>query len=258
MDIVRRRMQGIRKKIAVLSGKGGVGKSTVSANIALGLALRGQKTAIIDSDFHGPSIPKILGLQGKRLLIGKEGIIPVRGPLDIKVVSTAFLLGNNDSLTWFDEFKRGALEEFLASIQFGSLDYLVVDMPPGTGAETVNLLKYIPDLNGVIIVTIPSELSQDVARRGVSLCLKAKVPIIGIVENMSGYVCPDCGRRVNIFQTGGGERLAREMGVPFLGNIPLEERISLTGDNGVPFILQYPDSVSAQTFLKLADAIMSH
>jgi ATP-binding protein involved in chromosome partitioning len=257
MDLIKKKMSGVRNKIAVMSGKGGVGKSTVSANIALCLALKGLKTGLIDSDFHGPSIPKILGLQGKRLLVGKEGIIPVPGPLGIKVVSMAFLMEDKESLTWVDEFKRGALEEFLASVNFGSLDYLVLDLPPGTGAETLNLMKYIPDLTGVLIVTIPSEVSQDVARRGVSICLKAQVPILGIIENMSGFVCPDCGRKVNIFQAGGGEKLAQELNIPFLGNIPLEEKISRTADNGTPFILQFPESISAQTFLSIAERILS-
>ena len=256
MDIIKGKMKGIRYKIAVLSGKGGVGKSTVSANLAMALVQRGQKTGIIDSDFHGPSIPKILGLQGKKLMIGKEGILPVPSPLGIKVVSTGFLMDDNESLTWFDEFKRGALEEFLASVQFGPLDYLVLDLPPGTGAETLNMMKYIPDLTGVIVVTIPSELSQGVARRGVAICQKAKVPIIGIIENMSGFVCPDCGKKANIFQTGGGENLAQAMGVPFLGCIPLDERISQTADNGTPFILQYPDSVSAKTFFFIIEKII--
>lgn len=236
MQVIRERMSKIKKKVAVIGGKGGVGKSTVSAALAVSLA-RKFRVGIIDSDFDGPCIPKILGVGKKRMTIADEGIIPVTGPLNIKVVSTAFLLDEDECTVWFHDLKRSALEEYLAHIFFGELDYLILDLPPGTSSETVNMFKYLPDLGGVVVVTIPSELSQNVARRAIKLSQQAGVKVIGVIENMSGTVCPDCGKLIAPFQVGGGEKLAHLLDVPFLGRIPLDARISQCSDKGTPFIL---------------------
>jgi len=237
MPVIRERMSKIKNKVAVIGGKGGVGKSTISANLAISLAEK-FRVGIIDSDFDGPCIPKILGVEKKRMTITDEGIIPVTGPLNIKVVSTAFLLDEDEFTVWFHDLKRSALEEYLAHIYFGELDYLVLDLPPGTSSETVNMFKYLPDLGGVVVVTIPSELSQNVARRAIKLSQQAGVKVVGVIENMSGTVCPDCGKVIAPFQIGGGEKLAKRLGVPFLGSIPLDSRISECSDKGVPFILE--------------------
>jgi ATP-binding protein involved in chromosome partitioning len=237
MEVIRERMSKIKHKVAVIGGKGGVGKSTVSATLAVMLAEH-YRVGIIDSDFDGPCIPKILGVEKKRMTITDEGIIPVTGPLNIKVVSTAFLLDEDEFTVWFHDLKRSALEEYLAHIYFGELDYLVLDLPPGTSSETVNMFKYLPDLAGVVVVTIPSELSQNVARRAIKLSQQAGVKVVGVIENMSGTVCPDCGTVIAPFQVGGGKKLAERLGVPFLGSIPLDPRISQCSDEGKPFILE--------------------
>jgi ATP-binding protein involved in chromosome partitioning len=254
VEKIKEKMSRIKHKVAVMSGKGGVGKSTVTSNLAIALARMKLRVGVVDSDFHGPCIPKILGVKNKKVKIGKD-IIPANGPLDIKVISTAFFVDDDEAIQWFHDLKRGALEEFLAHVDYGELDYLLIDLPPGTGAEPVNLMKYIQDLDGAIVVTIPSEVSQDVAKRGISNLNVAKVKTIGVIENMCGFVCQCCGEVVNIFQYGGGERLAKEMEVPFLGRIPLDERVSATSDNGVPFIVEYPDSSVSEAFMDIVDKI---
>jgi ATP-binding protein involved in chromosome partitioning len=246
MQLIRERMSKIENKVAVIGGKGGVGKSTVSATLAISLAEH-YRVGIIDSDFDGPCIPKILGVDKKRMTIADEGIIPVTGPLNIKVVSTGFLLDEDEFTVWFHDLKRSALEEYLAHIYFGELDYLVFDLPPGTSSETANMFKYLPDLGGVVVVTIPSELSQNVARRAIKLSQQAGVKVVGVIENMSGTVCPECGTVIAPFQIGGGEKLAERLEVPFLGRIPLDPRISQCSDNGKPFILENdaPEAVTS-------------
>lgn len=255
VDKIRERMAKIRNKVAVISGKGGVGKSTVSANLAVSLA-KNYQVGIIDSDFDGPCIPKILGVEKEKLTISDNGIMPVIGPLNIKIASTAFLLNEDEFTVWFHELKRSALEEYLAHIYFGDLDYLVLDLPPGTSSETVNLFKYLPDLGGVVVVTIPSELSQNVARRAINLSQQAGVKILGVIENMSGTVCPDCGKMISPFQIGGGEKLANSLGVPFLGRIPLDPRISEYSDRGMPFILEKTSLPVTKTFNEIVEKIV--
>ncbi|MDY6863839.1 MAG: Mrp/NBP35 family ATP-binding protein [Thermodesulfobacteriota bacterium] len=260
-EAIREKMSGIKYKIAVLSGKGGVGKSTISANLAFGIAERGFKTAVVDSDFYGPSIPKILGVQKKRLKIGRKGIIPVEGPLGIGVVSTDYLMEENEALTWFHDLKRGAIEEFLAHVDYRALDFLVIDLPPGTGSETINLLRCIPEIDGVVVVTIPSQVSKNVARRAVSICEKMKVPIIGVIENMSGFVCPDCGKENSILSLGGGEELSSEVKVPFLGRIPLEKSISEKSDKGTPFFIDkdgFKNSKASIAFKAVIDDVIRY
>lgn len=259
---IQSQMENIRYKIAILSGKGGVGKSTVSANLAAAFAMKKKSTSIVDSDFYGPSIPKILGVTGKKMKMGSEGILPVEGPLNIKVISTGFVVDDDEAVTWFHELKRGALEGFLAHVDYGKMDYLIIDLPPGTGSESYSLMQCVPNLNGAVVVTIPSEVSQEVARRAISLCLTAKLPVIGVVENMSGFVCPDCGEVSYILSQGGGEKLAEEMAVPFLGRIPLDQRVSEASDSGIPFIAQYPEAPVSKCFLdivgKIEDTLSSH
>ncbi len=255
MDLVRMRMNKIKRKIAVIGGKGGVGKSMVSTNLAVAFAQK-HATAIIDCDFDGPSVPRILGVMGKKLHIEDSGIIPVEGPLGLKVVSTGFMLDDDEATVWFHELRRQALEEFLCHVDYGENDYLIMDLPPGTSSETNNVLKYLPEMDGVVVITIPSELSQDVARRALRFCEMAGAKILGVIENMSGFVCHDCGKEHNIFSTGGGEALARIADVPFLGKLPLDTRISETSDNGIPFIIKYSDSKTAQRFNEIVQNII--
>ncbi len=255
---LRSRMTKIRHKIAVISGKGGVGKSLVTVNLAVALALNGRngRVGILDADLHGPCVPKMLGLKGERLQSGPPGVFPAFGPLNIKVVSMAFLLPSVDApVIWRGPLKMGAIRQFLSDIAWGNLDYLLIDLPPGTGDESLSVLQLLPEMDGVIIVTIPSEVSQDVVRKAVTFARKMGVPILGIVENMSGVVCPHCGEQVDVFGSGGGEKIATDMDVPFLGSIPLDPRISKTTDAGAPFIIEEPDSQAAAVFKKIVEKI---
>lgn len=252
MEAIRRNMQKIGHKVVVSSGKGGVGKSTVTACLAVTLAGFGLRVGVVDCDFAGPSIPKILGMPLQRLKLGRDGIIPAEGPLGLKVVSTAFLLGGDGFVTWFHRLKREAIENFLGHTDFGELDYLLVDLPPGTGSETHNLLKFLPDVSGGIVVTVPSDLSQEVARRGITLLRKAGVRLLGIVENMSGIACPDCGEIYAPLGTGGGERLAAEAGVPLLGKVVMDESLAAALARGEPPLLNALGSPAALSFAAIA------
>lgn len=257
-DKIEKRMSLIRRKIAVVSGKGGVGKSTISANLALCLARKGYRVGLIDSDFHGPCIPKLLGIEGRRLKITREGIQPVEGPLGTKVISMGFFLEEGTALTWFHDMKKGALGDFLAEVDYGVLDWLVLDLPPGTGSENYNILRDLPQLDGVVVVTIPSQLSLQVVERGLSLYHQAKVPILGVVVNMAGFICPQCDTATEIFSEKKGKELAGDLKLPWLGDVPLDERISASCDKGVPFIIQYPDSPVTRKMREIADSILNH
>jgi len=258
MALIRSRMSKIKHKIAVISGKGGVGKSLVTVNLAVALAKHGRngKVGVLDADIHGPCVPKMLGMKGEVLQSGPPGVFPATGPLDLKVVSMGFLLPSDDApVIWRGPLKMGAIKQFLSEIVWGSLEYLLIDLPPGTGDESLSVLQLLPEMDGVIIVTIPSEVSQDVVKKAVSFARKMDTPIIGIVENMSGIVCPHCGERIEVFGTGGGENISVEMGVPLLGSIPLDPRISTAMDAGTPFIAAQPDSPAARAFQAIVEKI---
>ena len=255
MDMAREAMSRIRHKIAVVGGKGGVGKSITTVNLAMELALRGRKVCILDQDFDGSCVPKMLGLVGKRLTMGEKGILPVVGPMDIKVVSMGSILEDEEVLTWFHDMRRNATEEFLSHVEYGVNDYLLIDMPPGTSSDSVNMMQYIPDIDGAIVVTIPSEVSQGVAKKATILCKKARVRILGVIENMSGFVCPHCGESTDILLSGGGAKLAQDMEVPFLGRIPLDARLARASDNGTPYVSAYSESEAAKALKVMVDKI---
>lgn len=253
---LQKNIAGVRYKIAILSGKGGVGKSTISVNLAAGLQAQGFKTGIVDLDFSGPSVPHMLGIAEERPSYDfLKGIIPVRTPLGIEVMSTAFIMEADGVLTWVHSLRRGAVRDFLSRVAWSELDFLIFDLPPGTGSEVISLLQFIPFMDGAIIVTIPSDVSQKVARRSITLCQKAKIKVFGIIENMSGFVCPHCELEVQILQNGGGEKIAKEFGLPLLGKIPLDSRICLCADEGKPFICNYPDSIAAKNFASVISRI---
>ena len=257
-ELLTSRMGKVKHKIAVISGKGGVGKSLVTVNLAVALAIQGRngKIGVLDADIHGPCVPKMLGMKGRVLQSGPPGVFPAFGPLNIKVVSMGFLLPSDDSpVIWRGPLKMGAIRQFLSEIVWGDLEYLLIDLPPGTGDESLSVLQLLPEMDGVIIVTIPSEVSQDVVKKAVTFSRKMGTPIIGIVENMSGIVCPHCGKSVNVFGEGGGEKIASEMKAPFLGSIPLDPRISTAADAGTPFIVAEPDSLAAKVFDSIVEKI---
>jgi len=257
-DQIKQRMSKIKHKIAIISGKGGVGKSLVTVNLATGLARNGRKgkIAILDADLTGPCIPKMLGLNGRKLDQGPAGIRPSLGLEDIKVVSMAFLLPSDDApVIWRGPLKMGAIRQFLEEVDWGDLDYLLVDLPPGTGDESLSILQLLPEMDGVIIVTIPSEVSQAVVKKAVTFARKMNVPILGIVENMSGMLCPHCGEIIEVFSRGGGAKVSDEMGVELLGSIPLDPQVSADSDEGIPFIVKHPDSPAAREFTQIITKI---
>jgi ATP-binding protein involved in chromosome partitioning len=253
------RLSKIKHKIAIISGKGGVGKSTVTVNLAMAFAMQGHKdkVGILDADIHGPCIPKMLGLKGQTLIGGPGGMLfPVTGKLGIRVVSMDFLLPNDEApVIWRGPLKMRAIQQFLSDVTWGSLDYLFIDLPPGTGDESLSVMQLIPDMDGVVIVTIPSDVSQAVVRKAVTFARQMGVPIIGVVENMSGFVCPDCGAKVNIFRAGGGKKIAEDLSIPYLGSIPIDPNICIDSDNGVPFVAENKTSPTIEAFAEIVKKI---
>ncbi|OYT47050.1 MAG: ATP-binding protein [Desulfurococcales archaeon ex4484_42] len=255
---ISQRLRKIKYRIAVISGKGGVGKSFISASLALGLALRKRRVGLLDADLHGPSIPKILGLEGRRLIAGPPGIFPVEGPLGVKVVSIQFLLESEDSpVIWRGPLKSRAIMEFLSGIVWGELDYLIIDLPPGTGDEVLSIAQWIRPFTGAVVVTIPSELSKTVVKKAIRFCKVLNMSVLGIVENMSEFYCPDTGKTYKVFGKGVGQELAREYAIKYLGSIPLDPRISEANDKGEPFLLKYSDSPSAKALMEIVDKIIA-
>lgn len=252
---VRENLRGVRKTLAIMSGKGGVGKSSLTAVLALGLAMKGYKVSVFDQDFDGPCIPRMLGAEGKRLTIDDEGINPVLGFHGIQVVSMGLVAREDEVVTWLHGLRRNATEEFLSHVKYGERDYLLIDMPPGTSSDCLNVLQCLPDIDGAVVVTVPTEVSQKVARKAALLCRKAGLRVLGVIENMSGHVCPGCGLEVNILQKGGGETLARELGIPFLGGIPLDARLSEGMDRSIPFLEHVPDSPTSRAILSIVEQI---
>jgi ATP-binding protein involved in chromosome partitioning len=255
---LKQNMGHIKHKIAVISGKGGVGKSTVAANLAMAFSLHGYKdrVGILDIDIHGPCIPKLLGVKGKKCPISPLGALPVTGPEGIKVVSMDFLVKNQETpVIWRGPLKMQVIRQFLSDFMWGDLDFLFIDAPPGTGDEPLSVMQLIPEMDGTIIVTIPSEVSEDVVKKAVSFSRQMGIPVIGIVENMSGFTCPKCGEKINILGVGGGKRIAEDLKVPFLGQIPIDPEICEEADKGIPFVMGHVDSPAAEAFKEIVKKV---
>ena len=255
---LRKRMKKITHKIAVISGKGGVGKTVTAVNLAISFAMQGHKNRVglLDADLHGPCVPTMLGMQDQKIKVGPIGAFPAIGPLGLKVVSMAFVLaGKEVPVVWRGPLKMRAIEQFLSEIVWGELDFLLIDLPPGTGDEPLSVLKLLPEMDGVVIVTIPSEVSQNVVGKAITFARQLNVPVIGIVENMSGFVCPDCGKETHVFKRGGGKKVAQEYSVPFLGSIPLDPRVCEASDLGHPFVMEHPDSAASKAFMAIVEKI---
>jgi ATP-binding protein involved in chromosome partitioning len=247
-DQIRLRMNQIKHKILILSGKGGVGKSTVAVNLAVSLALTGKKVGLLDIDIHGPSIPKILNLEGNNLQTAEDMILPIEMLDNLKVISMGFLLrGSSDAVIWRGPMKYQMIKQFLKDVLWGSLDFLIVDSPPGTGDEPLSIVQLLENANGAIIVTTPQEVALSDVRKCITFCRQLNLPVLGVLENMSGFICPKCGHKTDIFKSGGGEKMAEEMAVPFLGRIPIDPAIVEACDSGKPYIQQYKDSQAALT-----------
>jgi ATP-binding protein involved in chromosome partitioning len=255
---LRLKMNKIKHKIAIMSGKGGVGKSTVTVNLAMAFAMHGyaNNVGILDADITGPCVPKMLGLHGQRLPASPAGISPALGPIGIKVVSMDFLLPSDESpVIWRGPLKMKAISQFLSDIVWGELEFLFIDLPPGTGDEPLSIMQLIPEMDGVVIVTIASEVSQIVVKKAVTFSRQLGIPVIGVIENMSGFVCPKCGTDIDIFKVGGGRKIADDLSVPFLGRIPIDPEICRDSDNGVPFITEHADSLATKAFAEIVKKI---
>jgi ATP-binding protein involved in chromosome partitioning len=247
-------LAGVRYKVAVASGKGGVGKSTVAANLALALKQLGHTVGLLDADIYGPSQHMMMGCRERPMVNQDEKIIPVDGN-GVSVMSLGFLMDPDTPVIWRGPMVMKALEQFLVDVAWGTLDFLVVDLPPGTGDAQLTITQMVP-LSGAVIVTTPQDVALIDARKGLQMFRKVNVPVIGVIENMSAFVCPACGHREEIFKSGGGHRTALELGVPFLGDIPIDPAIVLGGDSGSPIVAAHPESQAARAFTSVARAVV--
>jgi ATP-binding protein involved in chromosome partitioning len=255
----RRRLQArlcrIQHKIVVLSGKGGVGKSTVAVNLATSLMLSGLRIGLLDVDIHGPSVPTMLGLENECLHGGPGGVLPVELG-NMKIMSVGFMLKNvDDAVIWRGPMKMGVIKQFLTDVEWGDLDYLIVDAPPGTGDEPLSLCQLIQPLDGAVIVTTPQRVAAVDVRKSINFCRQLSVPVIGVIENMSGFVCPKCGEITQILPAGGGRKIAADMKVPFLGAIPMDPVIAQSSDDGQAFIHYFATSPTAKIMQEIINLI---
>ncbi len=257
--LIVEKMKRIKYKIAIMSNKGGVGKSFVTASLAAALAVSGRKVGVLDADVHGPSIHKLFGLPtGLGMPAKPDGtMIPVEAPPGVKIASLGLLLPEDETpLIWRGPIKTSALRELLAFTEWGDLDYLLIDLPPGTGDEQLTIAQLIPNMTGVILVTIPSDLSKAIVLKGLAFSKRLNVPVIGIIENMSYFRCPDNTIHY-IFGKGAAEDIAKKYNIEYLGSIPIDPRIREANDKGKVFFIEYPDSEASKAFLKIAEKVIS-
>lgn len=255
---LKERMSKIKHKIAIISGKGGVGKSTVTVNLAAAFALQGKRVGVLDADIHGPSVPRLLGLEGKQVKASPVGAFPIEGPLGMKIMSIDFFLNEASPTIWRGPLKMRAIKQFLTEVVWGELDYLFIDLPPGTGDEPLSVAQLLPDMDGVVIVTMPSQLSSSIVKKAVTFAEHLNMQTIGVVENMSGFVCPHCGKKTEIFGSGGGERMAQQVGVPFLGSIPIDPEVGVDTDKGTPFVLAHRNSAASTAFMLIVAKVQEY
>lgn len=240
------RLCRIRHKVVVLSGKGGVGKSTVAVNLATALMMSGKRVGLLDVDIHGPSIPTMLGLDHETIQGCEDGLIPIDLG-EMKVMSLGFLLkSQDDAVIWRGPMKMGVIKQFLKDVVWGDLDYLIIDSPPGTGDEPLSVCQLIGRLDGAVVVTTPQKVAAVDVRKSITFCRQLHVPVLGVVENMSGFVCPKCGEITPILSSGGGRRIAEDMSVPFLGSIPMDPQIAEACDSGRAFVYHYAATPTAE------------
>jgi len=257
----RRKLQSrlcrIKHKIVVLSGKGGVGKSTVAVNLAAALMLSGKRVGLLDVDIHGPSIPTMLGLERETIRGSEDGLLPAElGGL--KVMSPGFLLHDqDDAVIWRGPLKMGIIKQFLKDVVWGDLDYLIIDSPPGTGDEPLSVCQLIGALAGAVIVTTPQKVAAVDVRKSITFCRRLHVPVLGIVENMSGFVCPKCGEVTQILPSGGGKRIAKDMNVPFLGSIPMDPQLAEACDSGRVFVHHYAATPTAELVRQIIQPVLA-
>ncbi|BDQ32475.1 Mrp/NBP35 family ATP-binding protein [Pseudodesulfovibrio portus] len=254
-EMIRSTLEKIKYKLFIMSGKGGVGKSSVSVNVAAALAAQGFKVGLMDVDIHGPSVPTLLGISGTLDIDRGSLIMPKEYNENLHVVSMESLLKDPDqAVLWRGPMKTSAIRQFISDVQWGELDFLVVDSPPGTGDEPMTVLKTIPDAL-CVVVTTPQEVSLSDVRKSINFLQYAQANVLGVVENMSGLVCPHCHKDIDLFKKGGGKALAEKYGLDFLGAIPLDPATVVAGDIGKPVVLLEEDSFAKKGFLELADTI---
>ncbi|HCG73073.1 MAG TPA: ATP-binding protein [Nitrospina sp.] len=252
--LVNKRMNEIKHKLIIGSNKGGVGKSTVTTNLAIALQESGYSVGLADADLHGPNIPKLLQAENVRLKSTDVGIDPYETSNGLKVASLGFLIEDpNMHIAWRDAVKYDFIIELLGNINWGPLDYLLFDLPPGTGNEQITIIDFIGEVDGAVVVTTPQDLAILDARKMISFSRDSNVPIVGVIENMSTMSCPHCDKDIDVFKKGGGQKLAEELVLPYLGSIPLDGEIVANSDSGQPVVLSRPDSVAAKAFMKLAE-----
>jgi len=251
---IEENMKNIKHKIAILSGKGGVGKTTVAVNLAAALAMKGYETGLLDADIHGPNVPKMLGVEHESIYGDEEGMEPIKAAPHLKVISLAFMLGKDMPVIWRGPLKMTAIKQFIGEVKWGNLDFLIVDLPPGTGDEPLSIAQIIKQSNA-IVVTTPQDVALLDSRRAVNFARQLNMHILGIVENMSGFKCPHCGKEINLFKIGGGEIAANELGVDFLGRIPIDEKIVIGGDIGKPFVEE--NSEASKAFMEIVEKILN-
>lgn len=263
---LKARLSRVRHTVAVVSGKGGVGKSAMTANLAVAFARQGYAVGVLDADLNGPSLAKMLGVRGQQLQVTEAGVAPAVTGEGLRVMSMDFLLPSDaspliwdaptqaEAHTWRGSMEASALRQFLTDTDWGTLDLLLLDLPPGTD-RLPTVAGILPGLSGALIVTIPSEVSHLVVKKSVTAAREAKVPILGLVENMAGYVCARCGSVGDLFRGPGGEALAAELAIPFLGAVPFDPRLAHAGDRGVPFVAAESDSPAARSLLEIAERL---
>lgn len=252
--LVNKRMNDIKFKLIIGSNKGGVGKSTVTTNMAIALAEKGFKVGLADADLHGPNIPKLINAESIRLKAEDDGIMPYETRNGLKVASLGFLIEDpNMHIAWRDAVKYDFIIELLGNINWGELDYLLIDLPPGTGNEQITIIDFIGEVDGCVVVTTPQDLALLDARKMISFARDSNVPIVGIIENMSTMACPHCSGEIDVFKRGGGKKLAEELVLPYLGSIPLDAEVAIRSDSGEPVVLSRPDCAAAKAFLELAE-----
>jgi len=254
---IANKMCRIDKKFLVLSGKGGVGKSTVAVNLAFSLAAKGKKVGLMDIDVHGPSVPKMLNLNNSAAVIENNAITPVKFNENLEVISIGFFLRDmDDAIIWRGPLKISLIKQFLSDVDWGELDYLIIDSPPGTGDEPLTIGQLIRDLSGVIIVTTPQDVALVDVRKSVTFCKKMGAHITGVIENMSGLKCPHCSKNIDLFKSHGGEKMADDMNIPFLGSIPIDNQIVDTGDKGIPFMKNNYEGEAGKAFGNIVEKIL--
>jgi len=246
----------IKNKIVIMSGKGGVGKTTVAVNLATALSQRGKTVGILDVDIHGPNVPKMLGIdEGIGMQSDDNTIMPVIVENNLKVMSMAFLLSSQDSpVIWRGPMKMQLINQFIGDVQWGELDYLIVDLPPGTGDESLSIAQQIPGAEAVIVTT-PQDVALLDSRKSVNFARQLNMPVLGIVENMSGMKCPHCGEIVDLFKVGGGEKASKDMDVQFLGKLPIDPEVVGAGDSGAPIVFENENSEAAKAFFEIVENI---